>query len=58
MGNSHHLIIDTGAWGFAALATVSFWQGLGLAVTILAALASLILASIRIHDRIKYGPSR
>ena len=50
-------LVEGGAYVFAGLATFSFWQGFALAVTILAGLASLILACIRIHDRFKYGRS-
>lgn len=47
--------IDAAAITFAGVAAFSFWQGVALAVTILAGLASLTLACIRIHDRLKYG---
>ena len=50
--------LDLGAWAFAGLAAMTFWQGVALGVTILAASASFVLACYRIHDRIKYGPSR
>ena len=53
-----HRFLDGGAWLFAGIAAVSFWQGVALAVTILAGLASFMLACIRIHDRLKYGRSQ
>lgn len=49
---------ERGAYLLAGLAAFSFWQGFALGVTILAGLASLILAAFRIHDRICFGPSR
>lgn len=49
---------DRWAYALAGLAAVSFWQGFALAVTILAGLASLILAGIKIHDRLRYGPGQ
>lgn len=48
---------EKGAYLFAGIATFSFWQGFALGVTILAGLASLMLACIRIHDRFRYGRS-
>jgi hypothetical protein len=53
-----HRILDTGAAAFAVIAGISFWQGIALAVTILAGLISITLGAIRIHDRLRYGPSR
>lgn len=47
-------LIDFGAWAFAGIAAVSLAQT-ALIVTILAGLASFILAALRIHDRLKYG---
>lgn len=47
-------IFDLGAWLFAGVAAVSLSQT-ALIVTILAGLASFILAAIRIADRIRYG---
>jgi tetrahydromethanopterin S-methyltransferase subunit B len=49
---------ERGAYMFAGVAAFSFWQGFALGVTILAGLASLLLAAFRIHDRIKYGPKQ
>ena len=49
---------DRWAYTFAGIAAFSFWQGFALAVTILAGLASLILAGIKIHDRWRYGPGK
>jgi hypothetical protein len=48
-------LIDAGAWGFAGIATLSFWQNFALVVTILAGIASLVLACLRIYDRLKFG---
>jgi hypothetical protein len=53
-----HRMLDIGTWFFAGIATLSFWQGAALAVTILAGLASFALGVIRIHDRFRYGPPR
>jgi hypothetical protein len=47
--------IDLGAWGFAIVAGISLAQA-ALIATILAGLASFVLALIRVYDRIKYGP--
>lgn len=51
-----HRFLDAGAGIFATVAVVSFWQGVALAVTIIAALVSIALGLIRLHDRIVYGP--
>jgi ABC-type multidrug transport system fused ATPase/permease subunit len=48
-------LFDLGAWGFAIVAGISLAQA-ALFATLLAALASFILAAFRIYDRIKYGP--
>jgi hypothetical protein len=55
--DSRHLL-DGAAWLSAGITAFSFWQGAALAITILAGAASFILAAIRIHDRLKYGPNR
>ena len=55
---ARHPFSDWLAGGFAAIAGVSFWQGVSLAVTIAAGLGSLSLILLRWHDRIKYGPPK
>jgi hypothetical protein len=40
------------------MAAFSFWQGVALAVTILAGLGSLSLIILRWHDRLRYGPGK
>jgi site-specific recombinase len=52
----NHRLLDTAAWGMAAIAGVSFWQHFALGVTILVGLGSLSLIILRWHDRLKYGP--
>jgi hypothetical protein len=54
MIHEHSQWIERLAYLFAGVAAVSLSQA-ALLVTLLAGLASLILASIRIHDRLKYG---
>lgn len=53
-----HRFLDGGAAFFALLAGVSFWQGIALGLTIIAAMVSITLGCIRIHDRLRYGPTR
>jgi hypothetical protein len=53
-----HRLLDTATGLFATVAVIGFWQGVALAVTIIAALISIALGAIRIHDRLRYGPSR
>jgi uncharacterized membrane protein (Fun14 family) len=57
-GNLSDTAKDVGAWALAGVAIGSWLQGVALIVTILAGLASLSLALLRWHDRIKYGPMR
>jgi hypothetical protein len=52
-----HRILDAGAAFFAVVAGISFWQGVALALTIIAAVVSITLGCIRIHDRLRYGPA-
>jgi hypothetical protein len=52
----HYRALDLSAAVFAGLAAFSFWQGIALAVTIIAGLLSIALAGIRLHDRVRYGP--
>ena len=47
-------LIDASAWIFAGVAAVSLSQT-ALVITILAGLASFILAAIRIYDRVVHG---
>lgn len=53
--DSRHAI-DGATWISAGIAAVSFWQGIALAVTIIAGLISITLGLIRVHDRIRFGP--
>ena len=55
LGDQSRHMLDAGTWLFAGFATLSFWQNFALGVTILAGLASLILACLRIYDRLKFG---
>lgn len=48
-------LVDLAAWGLASVAVMSLLSEIAVVVTILAGLASLALALIRIHDRIRYG---
>jgi hypothetical protein len=43
------------AYIFAGIAAFSFWQGVALAVTIIAGLISAICGGIRIYDRLRFG---
>lgn len=55
----HHLPdrwLDGLAFLFAGVSAVSFLSELALVITILAGLASISLAALRWHDRIKFGP--
>jgi hypothetical protein len=60
----HHLSdtakhwVDGLAFLFAGVTVASFLTQLAVVVTILAGLASLSLAALRWHDRIKYGPGK
>lgn len=56
--NHDHRAIDAATWLSAGIAAFSFWQGIALAVTIIAGLVSVMLGLIRLHDRIRYGPPR
>lgn len=51
-----HRALDAATWLSAGIAAFSFWQGVALAVTIVAGGISVILGLIRLHDRIRYGP--
>jgi hypothetical protein len=53
-----HRFLDLGAGLFAGIAAISFWQGIALAVTIIAGCLSIMLGGIRLYDRLKYGPVR
>ena len=53
--HSRHAL-DGAAWISAGIAAFSFWQGIALAITIIAGLISITLGLIRVHDRLKYGP--
>jgi hypothetical protein len=53
-----HRILDTMTGLFAGLAVISFWQGIALAVTIIAAFVSIACGIVRLYDRYKYGPEK
>lgn len=50
-------ILDWLVWICAGVAAISLAQ-LAFLATALAGFASCALAAIRIHDRVKYGPSK
>jgi hypothetical protein len=52
----HRHLTDVLAWFLGGLAVYGFWQGVALALTILAALGSLSLAALRWYVFFKYGP--
>ena len=56
MLHEHRHLLDYAAAGFAGLAAFSFWQGVALALTIVAAAMSIVLGMVRLHDRFRYGP--
>jgi hypothetical protein len=49
--------LDLAVAGFAGVAAISLSQA-ALIVTIIAGLASILLAAIRVYDRITFGPKR
>jgi hypothetical protein len=56
MSHDHHRLLDAIAWALGGLAVFGFWQGVALALTILAALGSLSLVGLRWYVFFKYGP--
>jgi len=54
--HEHRHIVDAIAWVLGGLAVFGFWQGVALALTILAALGSLSLVGLRWYVFFKYGP--
>jgi hypothetical protein len=54
--HEHRHIVDAIAWVLGGLAVFGFWQGVALALTILAALGSLSLVALRWYVFFKYGP--
>jgi hypothetical protein len=56
--NQDHRLLDTATGLFAGVAVLSFWQGVALAVTIIAALVSITLGCVRLYDRFRYGPAK
>lgn len=46
---------ERGAYFFAAVSAVSLWQGVALAVTIIAGLVSIILGCVKLYDRFGGG---
>lgn len=55
--NQHHRLLDAATWIAAGVAAVSLTQA-AVAMSLVAATVSVILGCIRLHDRVKYGPSR
>jgi len=59
--HDHSHWVDRAAYLFAGVSGIffalSFWQAVALGVAILSGLVSLILGGIRLHDRIRYGPT-
>jgi hypothetical protein len=53
-----HRTLDIATWVSAGVAWLSFWQGVALAVTIIAGLVSILCGILRLYDRLKYGPDR
>ena len=51
-----HRVLDASTTLFAGLAVLSFWQGVALGVTIIAAVVSIICGLVRLYDRVRYGP--
>jgi hypothetical protein len=51
-----HRMLDTASGFFAGIAVLSFWQGVALTVTIIAAVVSIICGLVRLYDRLRYGP--
>ena len=49
-------LLDLLAFMFAGVSVIGLLQGVALVVTIGAGLASMSLAGLRWHDRLKYGP--
>jgi hypothetical protein len=53
-----HRFLDATTGIFAGVAVLGFWQGVALAVTIIAASVSILCGLVRLHDRYKYGPNK
>lgn len=51
-----HRFLDATTGLFAGLAVFSFWQGVALGVTIIAAIVSIACGLVRLFDRFRYGP--
>lgn len=54
MIHDHRSLDITTAIG-AAVAAVSFWQGVALALTIIAAIVSIACGAVRLYDRFNTG---
>lgn len=50
-----HRTLDLATWVSGAIAAVSFWQGVALAVTILAGIVSVACGCVRLYDRFRTG---
>lgn len=50
-----HRLLDAAVWLSAGVAAVSLATA-ALWLTVIATTLSIVLATIRIHDRLKYGP--
>lgn len=57
MNPDHSQVAEKLAWAFGGVALISLSQA-AYFLTILATLLSIVLATIRLHDRLRYGPQR
>lgn len=53
--SDHERVIDAAIFLLAGVSVTTLLSEIAVVITILAGLASLILALIRIHDRLRYG---
>lgn len=53
--SEHERLVDVATFLLAGVAVTTLLSEIAVVITILAGLASLTLALIRIHDRVKYG---
>jgi hypothetical protein len=52
-----HAWAERGAYLFAGVAVVSLQQA-AFALTIISTLIAIVLGAIKLHDRLRYGPSK
>ena len=57
MIHEHRHLLDWATWACALAAGISLANA-ALMVTFVAGMLSIILGAIRLHDRLRYGPSR